>query len=494
MPPPTSRLSKSRFVSGLQCHKLLWWQVHEPDAPELSEVDPATQFIFDQGHEVGRRARQYVPGGILIDVPYTERRRRRDETAAALRDGARILYEPAFEHDGVLVLADILERRRGGWNLIEVKSTTKVKPEHLPDLAVQAHVLRGAGLAVRRADLMHLNRDCRFPDLSNLFTREDLTQEVEEFKDAIPRDIRAQQRMLDGPLPDVPVGDHCHEPYDCPFLARCWPAPIPHAIDTLYRLSGPRRDEFEAEGYRTIGDLPRDAGLTAIQERQRRAVRTKSLIVEPGLADALAQFERPFAYLDFETIAPAIPVWDGCRPYDQVPVQLSVHRESRDGRLTHHSWLAGGPSDPREALARQLIRFTRGAKTILAYNASFERGCMQRLREQLPHLAAELGRVEERIEDLLPMVRNYVYHPEFNGSFSIKSVAPALVPELSYDGLEIAEGGAASRQLFTLLLRSEGMKQGEMAQLRQDLLKYCELDTLAMVELHRALLRQAAGR
>jgi hypothetical protein len=159
---------------------------------------------------------------------------------------------------------------------------------------------------------------------------------------------------------------------DCPFLARCWPAPPPHAIDTLYRLTAARRAEFVEEGYRTIRDLPRDVELTAIQERQLR---------EGGqsLAAALARLEGPFAYLDFETINPAIPVWDGCRPYDNVPVQLSVHREGRDGRLTHHAWLAEGPSDPREKLARKLIRFTRGARTILAYSAPFELRCVREL-------------------------------------------------------------------------------------------------------------------
>jgi len=484
---PIPRLSKSKFVSGLQCHKLLWWQIHEPDAPELTEIDPATRFIFDQGHEVGRLARTYVPGGILIDVPYTERRRRLEETAAALRDGATILYEPAFEHDGVLVLADILERRRGGWHLIEVKSTTGVKDEHLPDLAVQAHVLRGAGLTIRRTELMHLNRDCRYPDLSNLFVRDDLTPEVEALLDDIPRDIAAQQRMLRGPLPDVPVGDHCRDPHDCPFLARCWPVPPPHAIDTLYRLTRARRTDYEEEGYRTIGDLPNDAGLTAIQERQRRAVQSNRVIVEPGLAAALARFEGPFAYLDFETINPAIPVWDGCRPYDQVPVQLSVHREGRNGRLTHHAWLAEGPGDPREILARKLILFTRGCETILAYNASFERRCVQELRERLPRLAVELSEVEERIEDLLPVVRNFVYHPGFGGGFGLKDVTPALAPELSYEDLEVAGGGEASRLLFAMLLHSDRLKKTEIKTLRRNLLKYCEMDTQALVAVHRKL-------
>jgi len=149
------RLSKSKFMCGHQCHKRLWWEIHEPGAEEL-EPDPATQFIFDRGQRGGSAGPDLRPGGVLIDVPHEERGRRLRETAGALRNGAKVLYEPAFEHDGVLVLADILKRGRGGWTLIEVKSSTKLKPEHLPDLAIQAHVLRGAGIQVQRAELMHL--------------------------------------------------------------------------------------------------------------------------------------------------------------------------------------------------------------------------------------------------------------------------------------------------------------------------------------------------
>jgi predicted RecB family nuclease len=488
------RLTKSKFISGLQCTKMLWWLVHEPDAEEL-EVDPAQQFLFDRGHEVGRVAQTYVPGGVLIDVPHRERRRRLAATAEALRAGAKVLYEAAFEHKNVMVVADILERVRGGWNLIEVKSTTSVKDQHVPDVAVQAHVLRGAGLEVRRAELMHLKRECRHPDLSNLFERTDVTEEIEEIIDEVPAQIRAMKRALDGPLPVVDIGNHCREPYECAFLGRCWPEAPPYAVRTLYRLARSRRDQYESEGYRTILDLPRSEILTAIQERQRQAARTNAVVVEPGLRAALDDLEPPFAYLDFETVAPPIPVWKGCRPYDAVPVQLSVHtqvpvgarRRAAGGGLTHHEWLADGNGDPREALARKLIEFTRGARTILAYNASFERRCIQDLQEQLPRMAARLGAVLDRVEDLLPVVRDHVYHPRFAGSFGLKSVAPALVPGLSYDALEIAAGDAASRMLYVMMLKSEGMETAEKKRLRRDLLKYCRMDTEALVGLHRAL-------
>jgi hypothetical protein len=484
-PPDPRRLTKSRYLSGLQCLKRLWWETHEPDAPEL-EPDPAQRFLFDQGHEVGGVARTHVPGGVLIDVPHRERRRRLRATAEALRAGPPALYEAAFEHDGVFVATDILERAGGGWNLIEVKSTTAVKPEHLPDVAVQAHVLRGAGLAVRRLELMHLNRDCRHPDLSNLFTRRDVGAPAEPFIHDAPGRLRVLRGALAGPLPDVPIGDHCHEPHDCPFLKRCWPEP-PHAIETLFRTRPEQREEHSRKGYRTLLDLPDDEPLTPIQDRQRRAARTGGLIVDPGLAGALHDLAPPLAYLDFETVAPAIPVWNGCRPYDPVPAQLSVHREDPGGRLTHHEWLADGPGDPREAVALRLIEFTDKARTILAYNAPFERTCIRALAVRLPRLAPALEAVERRLRDLLPIVRDHVYHPAFNGSFSLKSVAPVLVPGIGYDRLAVAEGGEAGRMLHDLLFKGDGMTDADRKRLRRDLLHYCRTDTEAVVGLRRAL-------
>ncbi len=481
-----ARLSKSKFMCGLQCLKWLWWEVHEPDAEEL-EVDPATQFVFDRGTEVGELARTYVPGGVLIDVPHRERERRLRETAEAVRNGARVLYEPAFEHDGVLILADILRRGRGGWTLIEVKSSTRRKPEHLFDLAIQAHVLRGAGVELERMELMHLSRECRFPALSDLFTREDCTDEVEGLLPRIPVEVRTQKKALRGPLPTIGPGDHCTDPYECPFLSRCWPEPPRHDIGTLYRLGTAMREDYREQGFRTLLDLPSADGLSPIQQRQIRAARADSLIVEKGLGPALERLQGPFAYLDFETVAPPIPVWDGCRPYDPVPAQMSVHRVGRGGRLLHREWLAEGPGDPRETAARKLLEFTRGARCILAYNAAFERRCVKDLGEHLPRLAGRLAEVEGRITDLLPIVRDHVYHPDFGGSFSLKSVAPALVPGLSYEELEVSDGGEAGQILFRLLLRSEEVKKREKARLRRDLLRYCRMDTLALFKLHRRL-------
>src|SRR5438094_5341965 len=370
-----------------------------------------------------------------------------------------------------------------GHTVIEVKASNSRKPEHLPDAAVQVHVLRGAGLQVERAEVMHLNPECRHPDLSNLFVREDVTALVEGALIGVPDELAAQRRMLDGPLPDVPIGEHCTRPYDCPFLERCWPKLPDHHVSKLYRIERKRALELEADGYETIYDLPSDLELSVIHARQVRAVQTGRMVVEPTLAKALAQFASPLAFLDFETVSLAIPRWNGCRPWQNVPVQFSCHVEERGRGLVHHAWLADGAGDPRPALAEALVAACAGARRIVAYYASFERECVRQLAEAVPRLAKELERIERRLVDLLPLVRNYVYHPDFGGSFSIKRTLPALVPGLSYADLKIREGETATLELMRLLFSGDELPPGERAELREALLRYCERDTWAMVRM-----------
>ena len=367
--------------------------------------------------------------------------------------------------------------------MIEVKASNSRKPEHLPDAAVQVHVLRGSGLQVERAEVMHLNPECRYPDLSNLFVREDVTALVEGALIGVRDELAAQQRMLEGPLPDVRIGEHCSRPYECPFIERCWPKLPDHHVSNLYRIERKRALELEADGYATIYDLPSDLELSVIHARQVKAVQTGRMVVERTLSKALAQFTSPLAFLDFETVSLAIPRWPGCRPWQQVPVQFSVHLEDRGRGLAHHQWIADGPEDPRPALAKALVAACAGARKVVAYHASFERECIKQLREAVPRWARELERIEKRLVDLLPTIRSHVYHPDFGGGFSIKKTLPALVPGLSYADLKVQDGEVATVELQRLMLEGDGTPPAERAALREALLRYCERDTWAMVKL-----------
>jgi hypothetical protein len=207
------------------------------------------------------------------------------------------------------------------------------------------------------------------------------------------------------------------------------------------------------------------------------------MIIEPTLGDALACFASPVAFLDFETVGLAIPVWSGCHPYDQVPVQFSAYVPDEHGVLRAHDWLAEGPGDPRPVLAERLLAACEGPYAIVAYNASFERDRIRELAVALPYLAGRLEALAARVVDLLPVVRNHVYHPDFGGSFSLKRVLPALVPEMSYRALAIDEGETASLELGRLLFHGDEMEPEERARLRADLLAYCHQDTWGLARL-----------
>jgi hypothetical protein len=484
------RLSKSRYTAGLQCLKQLWWRVHEPDAPELV-ANEGLQAIFTRGQKLGELARAQVPGGVLIDLPHYDFEGKVAATAKALADGAPAIFEASFLEDGVFVAVDILERAADGFVVSEVKSTLDAKEQHLPDVAIQVHVVSRAGLPVNRAEVMHLNRECCYPDLSNLFVREDVTALIQPELKKVPKEVEALMEAIAGPLPEVAAGPHCDKPYACPFHDRCWPELAAHHISTLYMLRAKKATTLEAEGFKTLFDLPADFSAPEVALRQIRSVKANEVVVEAGLGKDLAKLKPPIAYLDFETISPAVPVWSGCHPYEQVPVQFSCHVLGPNG-LEHHEWLAEGPGDPREEFAREVIAACAGAKTIVAYNAPFEKRCIKSLADALPHLSSDLTALSKRIKDLLPIVRDHVYHPDFGGSFSIKSVLPALVLGLGYGDLEIQGGSAASTALEVLLLDADTLDPDTRQTLRKNLLSYCGRDTLAMVELHQRLAALAA--
>jgi hypothetical protein len=484
------RLSKSRFVAGWQCHKLLWWRVHEPDAEEL-QPDIVLQDRFDQGVQVGELARGEFPGGVLIDLPHNEGVARVAATRRAIDSGAPAIFEATFIEAGVFVSVDVLLRDGDGWVLIEVKSSTKLKDEHVPDAAVQCYVVRRAGLEIPRVELMLLNPDFRHPEQGDLFMRTDVTEETEALLPQIPQLIADQLRALEGDLPQVEVGVHCWKPRDCPFFDRCWPDERDH-IRHLYRAYKTHTVARMKKGIHSIPDLPADERLNVTQKRQKKAVAKNDLIVEPGLASALAVLQADrVGHLDFETIQRAVPVWPGQKPWEQTAVQFSYHELQPDGSYLHDEYLAEGPDDPRAEIADRLIAATATADRIVHFS-HFEKTRINALAEQLPERADELLAITEKLVDLLPIVRDNVYHPEFRGSFSLKNILTPLVPDLTYDDLVIMDGMVASVEIARLLFFAHKVK--DRAKTRHDLLEYCKRDTWATVKLVERLGTTVAGR
>ncbi len=484
------RLSKSTYLTGKQCHLRLWHHFH---ARHLAAPDSeALQLIFDTGHEVGELACQRYPGGHLVVHDHEHVPEALAETQQIIAaNAAPALFEVAFEHRHVLVRADVLERLPdGGWRLVEVKSSTRLKEVFILDVAVQLWVLRGAGLDVRDAGVLTLNRDYAYDgvrlDVNALFKLHPVFDEAVALQQGIGEEAQAMRAMLAQPeAPDVAPGDHCFKPYHCPYYAHCtrnviWPD---HGIDELPRLHGARRADLQAAGIEEVKDVPDSFPLNPLQRVVRTAVRRGRMQVHGNLGNALAAIRPPVRHLDFETFAPAIPRFAGARPYDAVPFLFSVHAE-RDGQPPDHAdYLHETGDDPRPMLAERLLAALGKEGTVCIYS-SYERRMLRTLAAAVPHRAAALAALGERLFDLLPVVRNCCYHPDFRGSFSIKNVLPVLAPHLGYDDLAVTDGNLAAA------LYQRALANDDSAQRRQtfaDLRAYCERDTLATLELGKAL-------
>jgi hypothetical protein len=450
-------------------------------------MDPAARFILDEGVRVGEAARARFPGGVLIDLPYDQVQERVEATARALARGEPAIFEATFAEDGIVVAVDILAREGSTHTLIEVKSATSIKPHHLWDAAVQAYVLRRAGVDVDAVEILHLNDACRFPELDDLFVREPISGRVRSLFPQISGLILAQIAMLEGPLPEVAVGKHCDEPHVCPFRTRCWPALPRHHVETFYGLRREKSAQLATQELAMVDEVPASFSLTIIQERQRRAVTEGELQVEGDLAGALAPFRGRVAYLDFETVGPAIPVWEGFGPWHPHPVQFSCHIASPDGGLEHVEWLADGSDDSRAAMAQALVETLEDVDAVVAYNAPFEKKCLELIAAAAPDQAPKIQAITSKLHDLLPVVRDNVYHPDFLGSFSLKAVLPALIPNLGHESLEVSKGQTASALLHRLLFLGEPGEPAQREALRRSLLDYCAMDTLALVRLKERL-------
>lgn len=487
-------LSKSTYIRGRQCHKALWLYKHRREL--MAPVDAATQAVYDTGTEVGLLAQQLFPGG--VDCSPEDPRDFAPAIAAtqqAIAEGRTVLYEAAFLHDGVLAALDILVKDAEGWKAYEVKSSTGPKEYQWHDAALQAHVIEGSGIPLVDISIVHLNTGYvrQGPiDVQQLFAITSVKQLVDRERPDVPARIDALKAVLQRPEPpEVSIGPHCTSPFTCDFMAHCW-AHVP-AEGHVFQLTHARGRDWDLyrRGILLLKDIPDGERLTAAQRRQVDGAKLGTHTVDrPALGRWLSELRYPLHHLDFETIMPAVPLFDGTRPFQQLPFQYSLHVQAARGATPEHrEFLADGTGDPRAAFVEHLLTDIGAEGDILAYNATFEKQRLQELARDLPPFAAALHALIARVKDLqTPFKAGWYVVPAMNGRTSIKVVLPALVPELSYGTLAVQEGGTASRQFLQLV---EGRHVGDPAQLRRDLLAYCGMDTLAMVKLLGVLDREA---
>ena len=490
--PP--RLSKSKYLSGLQCQKRLYLEIHHPTL--ATPPDASTRAILDMGTDVGERARRRFDGGRLVEAGYRQTEAALSQTGALMADHTvPAIFEAAIQADGVLIRVDILERLSNGqsdqsmWRLVEVKSSTKVKDVHLDDLSLQRYVLVKAGIDVTTCALMRINTGYVYTggtvDLDQLFAIDDVSSLVVERQSKVREKLATMKTMLANPsIPVVEPDAHCFVPYECPFWDHCTKN---KPARWIFHLPGSKKltTDLAVQGIVTIDEIPPHTRLSIVQ----RKVKDNIEWVSKDLAAELRTVAFPVHHLDFETFNPAIPRYPGTRPYQSIPIQWSNHIEQGDGTIHHHEFLHGEMNDPRRPLAEGLLKSLGEEGSICVYSP-YEQSVIEQLAEALPELRAELRRLIKRIWDLHPIVKDHYYHPKFGGSFSLKEVLPAVVPSLRYDDLTIREGGQAAAEYYRMVFIE--MDWVERATIRESLLRYCERDTLAMVELRRVL-REKAG-
>lgn len=484
--PERHLLSKSTCMMGIQCPKRLWYYRKRPDLrPELSV---AQQMVFQKGTNVGQLAQQLFPEGKdatpIDSYHYSESIRQTYEWVEA---GEQTIYEAAFQYDRVMAAIDILVCKKGKWTAYEVKSTTEVKEQHIKDAALQYYVITNAGLPLTDICLIHLNTEYVRKDaldLTELFTIVSIKKEVLALQAEVEKWIAENKQILE--LTEEPVNDigtHCFDPYDCEYMEHCWSHVPEVSVFNLSRMKGVKKFELYYQGVVEFHQIPAGYRLTTSQQLQVHSYLNDNVQIELNkIKGWVKQLKYPLVFMDFETFMPAVPLYDNSSSYQHIPFQFSVHvQEAPQGDLKHYEFLGNPEVDPRHEFITRLIAATKGKGHILVYNKAFESSRLNELLELFPQYKSDIDKILKRVVDLMePFQKKWYYSPSMNGSYSIKSVLPALVPELSYKELEIGEGGSAMAA-YEGLLNIDDVAEKE--RITKALLAYCKLDTLAMVKI-----------
>ena len=479
-------LSKSQYIRGLQCHKFLWLYKNNP---ELRDAPDHTQeSLFNTGYNVGELAKDLFHNGVEIKFDADNFNGMINKTKELIASDTEVIYEATFSEDGIFAMADILVKNGDAWDMYEVKASTKVKDYHIEDAAIQWYALSKA-IELNRAYIIHINntyvRNGEL-EIEKLFATEDITERVKDKQYTIEPNLNDMEEALKGDMPNIDIGGHCGDPFGCDFKGHCWKHIPSPSVFNLYWMNGSKKFEMYYKGMMTYADIPNDFRLNATQRLQVETSKTKEPYIDKNIIkDFLGTIEYPINFFDFETFQNAIPRFDNQRPYMQIPFQYSLHVLHEDGTMEHKEFLGDENSDPRAALIEQMLNDLTTAGSIVAYNQSFEKSRIKELAEFDESRKEELLALNERFVDLIvPFRGRGYYHPDFNGSFSIKSVLPAMFPnddELDYKKLgSIQNGGDAMDTFANLHLLKDKSK---LEAIRKDFLAYCRLDTLAMVKI-----------
>jgi hypothetical protein len=454
----------------------------------------ATEASFQVGYQVGDIAQRiYDPEGrgALIDVQ-SEGFDRAFERSAELLHSTQPIFEAGFSAGGAMAFADVMltEQKKGKqvWRMVEVKSSTRVKDYHRDDVAVQAFVAKSAGVPLKSIALAHIDSSWVYPGDENyqgLLKENDLTAEAFSRADEVKGWIaQAQSIVAKSAEPVRETGAHCDTPFECGFYDYCSrdePKPE-YPLYWLPHFSTSKARDLAAKGVNDLRTVPDDL-LNDRQQRVKDHTLANTVFFDAtGAAADLATHGLPAYFLDFETIQFAVPIWKGTRPYQQITFQFSLHTLTASGQLEQTAFLDLSGNNPSEPFAHALIAACGKQGPVYVYNAGFETARIRELAERYPHLSKLLLAINARAIDLLPIARERYYHPSQQGSWSIKKVLPAVVPELRYDALDGVQDGGMAMDAFLEAIHPD-TSASRKAEIETQLLAYCKLDTYAMVRL-----------
>ena len=472
-------LTKSRFMNGLQCERLLWTIVNQPDA--VPKTDVTTQHVFDQGYEVDELAHMLFPDG--LDLSGESFRGNIDLTKKHLHDG-KPLFQAGLMAGDLYSRVDVLfPTENGAWELVEVKSSTEVKPEYLPEVAFQRYCAQKVGLSVVKCSVIHVNNQyVRQGEINTreLLITEDVTELARGAALGLDETIKGILSVMGlSECPKSEISPRCYDPHDCPFAEECHSFLPKNNVLTLVR--GKKTGYgLLTQGIQCIKDIPDTTKLTANQKIQRASILNDSPHIDrESIRAFLGELKYPLAYFDFETINPVIPLYDGMKPYQRIPFQFSLDVVPGEGaRPQHFSFLAKTPDDPRPGLLAEMKKRMPDQGSVVVYNKTFEDGVLKELGAAFPDREGWLTGVRSRLLDLLePFRKFHYYHPDQEGSASIKHVLPVLTGK-GYEDMEIAAGDVASVLYWNVTHRPAA--DAERQKVYADLEKYCGLDTDGM--------------
>ena len=482
-------LSKSLYTRGLQCTKALWLKKYNREI--LTLPDGTAKAIFEVGDKVGGLACELFPNGKEIPFQGTSFEEKINLTKKWMDEGLTNIYEATFKYDDILVMVDILHiNDDGSVEIYEVKSSTDVKSVYLDDASIQFYVLNGLGYKVRTTNIIHINnryvRDDEL-EINKLFTIVNISDEVSELQLNIPSHLKNFKIFLDDKEnePNIDIGAHCSSPYSCDAIQHCWKHIPEYSVFNISRLRTDKKFELYHNNIINFNDIK---DISIFSESQQVQIKSEQEQTEIINKEAIREFTNsltyPIYHLDFETFQQAIPEWKGISPFIQIPFQYSLHVEQKDASLEHFEFLAIEGIDPRYELAKKLVEDIPVDVTVLAYNMGFEKGVIRKLAAMFDEFAPRLLAIHANIKDLMtPFQKKDYYVPSMKGSYSIKYVLPALVPEMAkaYKELDSVQNGGEAMQTYAKLAHMNDKQ--EVLRLREALLRYCELDTLAMVKI-----------